>query len=700
MSGNRNKLAISLVALCGTILLGYLILTQVSALVVLRWFVEEAGIPVEVRSASWNVNLKRLLKGTIDDLSVEIYYKPLKLQASLQTPVEWVHEKNHWSIRLRPVAHFGGLPPARGRIDLELEKKIGATVSFDLHNAKPLSIDFDGGRLSSASWKAAGNIQWNPLESAEKRWIANAAATISTLGVTLKNGTIFTASQLKIISDVNWPERPPLPLVTQATVTATGLQAVNDKILIVEPRFETKTRFQFDGQRFEHVDVSVDKPARLRASGDFDTLTSALNAKVSFKGDLSELVDERLSDWLENIVPVVRRAKAKGSLSLNGRIAATKQDLQASAELDLNAEKIKLPKRDLVIEQLRLKAPLSYPAEPSWGRLSVGSAEFHSVKLKNLLVDTKLSRKEISFTTESDNEKDRPIRQSVWGGTIDIGELYARVPFEPDTRPEFTASVTGGPFDLPMVQNDLCILPTKPLKGSLSFTYPKIVLDRNSLRLIGDTNLVVFNGTAHIGDMNLVFAGDNPKLHFSLDWNDFDLQAIGAFTNFGDMRGSLEGALLNTTMALTPIGPIPLSYDLMIRGRERGGKKIRFYGRAIDNILAMMGSPQDEIGPAGYLLRIATTWRNWMPATADYMGFRAKSDGEWTELSTFDPPESKKHYLLRGTAFTIPLNSHGVYPVLMKTDAFHGWLAGMIEYFKGRNKNESKQTEPGCTPLW
>jgi len=66
--------------------------------------------------------------------------------------------------------------------------------------------------------------------------------------------------------------------------------------------------------------------------------------------------------------------------------------------------------------------------------------------------------------------------------------------------------------------------------------------------------------------------------------------------------------------------------------------------------------------------------RNWLPATADYLGFRAKTVGGWTELWTFDPPGSKLHYLLLGSAFKIPLNTHGVYPALLKTDAFQGWL--------------------------
>ena len=620
---------------------------------VLRWFVKETGIPVEVRSASWKISLRKLLSGSIDDLSVDLRYKPLQLDVSIQTPVNYIRQKDRWSIRLKPAFRIGDFPPANGRIDLE--------------------------------------------RGSDKRW----TATIELLSKGLKlvrQDMTATVDATRLNADLSW--QPSAPLVVKSKLHLDSIQVITDKVFATEPKLVIASDFTFDGKRFEHVDVSVDNPIRFRLSGWAEPNTKSLDFNIDVNASLTKLVDERLADWLENIIPLIHRAKARGRLAVHGKVAMNGETLQAKGRLDLNATSGVLPTHRLNIEELELKTPLSYPTMPEWGRLKVKTVDFHSVKLKNLLLDMRLASDAISLTTEGDEGDDRPIRQAVWGGAIDIAQLYANIPLSSSAKPEFTAAVTGGPFALEMIQSDLCVMPDRPLRGALSFTYPQIVQDESSLRMIGDTNLEIFNGAAHVGDMHLIFKGDNPKLHFDLDWSDLDLFAIGEHTRFGDMRGSLDGSLANTTLALTPIGPVPLTYDLTLRGRERGGKKVRFYGRAIDNILVMMGNPQSQAGSAGILLKIATTWRNWMPATADYMGFRAKSDGSWTELSTFDPPGAKKHYFLYGTAFTIPLNSHGVYPVVMKTAAFHGWLAGMIEYFKGKNKNENEQTQPQCAPLW
>ena len=666
----------------------YLVFTRVSALMVLRWFVAETGIPVEVRNASWKIGLKKLMQGSIDELSVDVYYKPLKLYASLQTPVDYIRKKDHWSIRLKPTLRLADFAPIGGRIDLELDKKAGTLVEFDLRF------------LADKSSHLKGQLRWNPLENdVSKRWTAKVEVFASGLKTVIKDATTSIGTA-RLDADLSWPEKPPFPIVVKSKLQLDSLQLISDKVFATEANLTAQSDFTFDGKRFEHVDVSVDKPVRLRLSGWAEPGTQRSEMQFGMNASLADLVDERLASWLENLVPVIHQAKARGKIAVHGQVSIDRDVIHANGNLDLNVLSATLPTRRLTIEDLTLKTPLSYPAAPEWGQLNVKVIDFHSVKLKNILLDVRLASDSISLTTEDSEGDDRPIRQSVWGGAIDIAQLYANVPISSTAKPEFTASVTGGPFALEMIQSDLCILPDRPLNGALSFTYPQIVQDKNSLRMIGDTNLGVFNGAAHIGDMQLVFTGDNPKLQFDLDWSDLDLHAIGDYTRFGDMRGSLDGSLVDTTLALTPIGPVPLTYDLTIRGRERSAKKVRFYGRAIDNILVMMGNPQAQAGVAGALLKIATTWRNWMPATAEYMGFRAKSDGSWTELSTFDPPGAKKHYFLYGTAFTIPLNSHGVYPVVMKTAAFHGWLAGMIEYFKGRTKNENEQKQSQCTPLW
>lgn len=111
------------IALLGTIIAIYTVWTRVSAQMVLRWFVRETGIPVEIRSATWDVRWRELTRGKIRALHLNVFYKPLNASIFLDTPVEYKRHKEHWSIQLAPVLKIGNLPPARGTIALELDVK-------------------------------------------------------------------------------------------------------------------------------------------------------------------------------------------------------------------------------------------------------------------------------------------------------------------------------------------------------------------------------------------------------------------------------------------------------------------------------------------------------------------------------------------------------------------------------------------------
>ncbi|MEW6056922.1 MAG: hypothetical protein AB1540_09940 [Bdellovibrionota bacterium] len=631
---------------------------------VLAWFIKETGAPIQLKSASWDVRISELFKGKIRNLKIDLFYEPLDTSFKIETPVNFVHQQNHWSIQLKPLLKTGNLPAAKGSIDLQLDierkgskaQAHGAEITFRLHEVAPLLLTPERDvTIAIARWQLDGDLTWDPLNQ-------------------------------------NKAER----LYSELTLTLGGIEADLGGISLREPQLKFDSRLHFAGQNLETVDISVDKPFQLSATG---KLTDGhLKTRVSFKASLDELLNKRIIKWLEPKAPDLFLAKASGTLGITGTIDKPPgKELAAQGNVKLIAEKISVPLKKLKVQNLKLTAPLKYPADANWGRLLVELIEFNSVKIKNIDLTTRLTPTGIDLTTEDASGTDRPIRQSVWGGIVDISNLYSHI----GKDSELVAAVFGGPFKISEIQRDLCIFPNRPVSGSLSFTYPQIVHDQDSLKLVGDLNLTVFNGTAHIGDLNLFLKGKNPRLSFNLDWNDLDLHSIGQWTGIGDMRGSLDGLFSKANFALTPLGPVPLSYELTVKGRERSGKKISFYGRAVDSILELLGSRKTEMPwYAAGILEITMLWRNLMPSTVEYMGFKAVSNGDWTELSTFDPPDAKKHYMLYGTTFTIPLETHGYYPVRLKSAAFQGWLWGMIEYFKGRFKNEASSGEKECKPLW
>ncbi len=706
------------------LLTAYITWAHLSAIMVLRWFVRENEIPLTISRASWDVRPRELLRGKIRDLHLDVFYEPLQISLTLDTPVEYSHRAGHWSVALKPIVTIGDFPPARGTLALELETAKGkslaesAEVTLHLHEARPLLLQSKTGAVSADTWTVDGVVRWAKLWSSELEFkfknakLRNAGST-RTLSV----------KALTIAATTTWPGKPPVPFDMKGHLSADGLTFLDTGLFLEEPQLLLDAGFHFDGSRFEQVDLSVDKPIKLKAKGDFGA--GSLHASYNLHGDLEELITRRAVPWLEGQLPLLHRATAKGSLSLSGQLLLAPPvplnphpSLSATGSLVLDAKSVELPSRDLYIDGASLRLPLLLSGTPGWGDVKIKTLEFHSVKLKNLTIRTRLGASGLDVTTEDAKGGDRPIRQSVWGGSIDIAELYAHLGGKQGT--EFTASVTGGPFALPAVQSDLCLMPQHPLTGSLSFTYPDIVLNNGTLALVGDTNLELFNGKAHIGDMSLAAGTNGTRLRFDMDWSDLDLHAIGDWTNIGDMRGSLGGFLRKTDIALTPNGAIPQGYDLSIQGQKRAGNKMSFYGRAMGNIMALFGIPLDSM-PAYQtpLIKLGILIRNWLPAKADVLGIMAKSDGNWTTVTTFDPPsdeadnrwcENGKHYILCGNGFTIPLNTHGIYPVFMKTAAFHEWLSGRAQVIqtlmknKSTNKSETgrknENQEPQCTSLF
>jgi secondary thiamine-phosphate synthase enzyme len=167
------------------------------------------------------------------------------------------------------------------------------------------------------------------------------------------------------------------------------------------------------------------------------------------------------------------------------------------------------------------------------------------------------------------------------------------------------------------------------------------------------------------------------------------------------MRGNLNGSLKNARLVFSDLGPTMPSYDFTVQGSKREGRPIRFFGRAVNSIMELMGSRKSEMPwYAQTALHYSIIFRNLFSATADYFGFHAQTKGEWTEVTTFDPPSTKNHYILYGTAFTIPLNTHGVYPALLKTNDFQEWLKKLAPMNPGQYKHNLTGEDNAYAHLW
>jgi len=692
-----------------SLVLTYWFLVHFSALYLVRWFLKETGIPIEIQSASWNFKVKEILNGKIQNLKLQVFYQPLDLSIKIDSPVQFRRRSERWGVELEPKIFIKNFPPTSGKvfINLEVHKNIpkSARVDFDLHEIDPFEFQF----LNVKSWNLNGHFQWNPFEEdPEKQWYSN-------LNLDLNNLEVFKEvfiEKVSLKSQMKWSKGFPFPVEADLHFIAQSIQLLKQDMFIEEPKAEGNLSLQFDGKNFKNIFFALKKPffTQVRAKGDVNALVGTWS--VAFI--LEDWVDKKLTHWFESKFPIIRRAKAKGDLKLSGVFKFEQlKNIDLQGKLDFNAKNLSLPKKEIFIEDLKWSTPISYPHLPDWGSLSIGKVGFQSFVFQKIKMDTQLSQDGINITTEDSSGKDQPLVQQLFGNSFQVSELYAAL--TPKEKLQFSMTAKGGPFKLSQIQKELCILPGSLLEGSLEFSYPQMVQlselsqdgkatkYKETVHFIGKSKLNIFNGQVEVGDLKIFLGDGNPVIEFDMHWQDLDLQNIGSWSHFGDMRGNLNGSLKNARLVFSDLGPTMPSYDFTVQGSKREGRPIRFFGRAVNSIMELMGSRKSEMPwYAQTALHYSIIFRNLFPATADYFGFHAQTKGEWTEVTTFDPPSTKNHYILYGTAFTIPLNTHGVYPALLKTNDFQEWLKGMLEYFKGRiaNESEDNKSKSSCIPFW
>ncbi|HRK02871.1 MAG TPA: hypothetical protein PLH57_09410, partial [Oligoflexia bacterium] len=637
-------------------LLVYFFWTHFSAIIFVRWVAKKIDAPVEVVSAKWRIRPKYLLQGKIDELSFVLRHRATNTNIAIKTSVRQTLRQGETILSLNPEIKIQHFPPLEGEVEIGLGLK-AVRANFKLSCAKPGSITL--GKLGQNNLKVAfercqstGAVNTTNLLDKTK-WQATVINEISNLQTLVKTTKIkinkVTSTHLFYLR-----EAFPLPLYSTAKVLARGIRMELPAYQIEEPLLEINTQSKVTSDSIQLLDVAV-SPLNFRAHGGLNFNNTTGELFYHFGDTLDKLVDQRIVPWFSVEHRQIRRMKARGQLTLSGKFTKVSDDWTHQGTLFLHGKKIEVPNVDLFAEDLVIHVPFTFPSDedPLWGRFEVRSLEFKSVLLKKLRLFSRITEDGIEITTENSQNKDEPIRQIAWGGKIDIENLYVFRPWS--GLIEINAAVFGGPFELAAIQKDLCFASKNPVPGQLYFEYPSLKQQEHDLTFKGRTRLNLFGGTAELGNIDFSLSGDHPRLRFSFDWNDLDLAAIGSWTKIGDMRGGVEGHLRDVTLILTSLGPIPVSYDLRIRGLNRGGQKIRMYGRAINNILQLVGMERDDLPwYANVGISASTMWRNLVPATVDYAGFQAKTDGEWTEVSTFDPVGSKKHYFLYGREFTIP----------------------------------------------
>lgn len=650
----------------------------------LQQILTDNKVPIQIESLKLEIEPKEFLQGKIKNLDIVLKYLPTSLSLHLKTPVIYELKSDSIHLEIQPKLLSKSIPDITGKIVSDINFKRNGT-NFNLTRVTSL-IDL---------------ITNEPIH------------------YSINNIELFIpkfSTSIAFDADLTKNEVPDFSLTTSATNPKISL----DDLEIEDKSLNIKLKAHYKNEMIQNIDFALTDPIKLSANGYIENVLKNPTPKINF--NLSYSLKKLLAK-LKKItnIPLLKQTETDGHIQISGELKGTLEQPDINSTLTLKSPSLKVFKQYssetiLDLSNVNINLPIYYPLDEADGIFQATKFKALGFDFNNIDVDIYSNPEYVEMTLK------RPISAPIFGSSLNIDEFELHLPFYTEDSEEnetrlpgidfpvvIKSKVSGGPFQISKIQKDTCVFNDKLIEGELLFNFPKVFNSKEGFHALGSVNLTILGGTAEVKDLRYFWGDEHPKVAFHSRWDDLDLFKIGELIKFGDMRGSLDGNLNNAIYALTDIGPIPLEYDFTVQGKPRSGKVIRFYGRAVNNILELLGSRKQEMPwYAQWFINMSMGFRNYFPATADYMGFRAKTEGGWTELYTFDPPtpeyskeKEKTHYILSGTAFKIPLNTYGVYPAIMKTDAFQGWLWGMVDYFRKLNeeKNNVDNTNE-CTPFW
>ncbi len=114
------------------------------------------------------------------------------------------------------------------------------------------------------------------------------------------------------------------------------------------------------------------------------------------------------------------------------------------------------------------------------------------------------------------------------------------------------------------------LLPIVPSNGTLSGNIRRVVYTGDRSEIIGDIGLDIFGGKLIVRDLFLRQSfGGNTIVGFSAEIQQFDLEQLAAYYQYGMITGVLSGTMNNTQLILPPFGsdelPIPEKLDIKIQ---------------------------------------------------------------------------------------------------------------------------------------
>jgi hypothetical protein len=363
-------------------------------------------------------------------------------------------------------------------------------------------------------------------------------------------------------------------------------------------------------------------------------------------------------------------------------------------EIDLNAAKISFRSLSHHLTAKQVSFSTQYRQSDSVHRASFEAQQIYFKKVPARLKKTEITWSDTTFKTSG------PVGLEVQSVPMTLGAIDGAFGKTEDDAYQFTTSLKVNPTNLSFLNAGLCLPPDRLPPTQAQVDFPTIEFSPGVIDPTGKITLDLFQGKVELNDIGFYdLSTEVPEIDFDVEWSGIDMQTLGDWTHFGEIKGSLEGYAHNVVFQSF----LPTQYQFFIHVSPLSGKKfVEFSPEAMKNFVKIFtGEDLDEQipGVAGWLM-FGWPSRVFGGYDVQYAGISLDSQDGLIEVQTLDPPEvvkdTQKHFILYGFRFKMPIRSPN-YPLVIDATAMSNFVHQLVSRFgslKGDTQNEDTQCNP------
>jgi hypothetical protein len=342
---------------------------------------------------------------------------------------------------------------------------------------------------------------------------------------------------------------------------------------------------------------------------------------------------------------------------------------------------------------------LPYRAKDASHRLTLEVGEAYFKKLPLRLQKTQVVWSDSTIKTE------RSLPLEIQNLSMQIGQVQANLIKSENSNYQATTSLKMQSGDLKFLNRAFCLPADRFPPASLNVDFSTIKFSPGVIEPRGKIEVGLFKGKIELNEVGLYDLGSEvPETDFDVEWKDIDLQQMGEWSKFGEIKGTLEGYAHEVTL----LSALPTHYDFFVRVMplDRSKKRgfVEFSPDAMKNFVKIFtGEDLDEQIPgiAGWLM-FGWPSRVFGGYDVQYAGISLQSSDGLIKVETLDPPDvvsqTRKHFILYGPRFKMPIGST-MYPLVLDATAMSNFVHQMATRF-GSLKGESDEIDENkkCSP--